>query len=137
LKYSRARRLRTLGTGRFTCIELPNAVTGRGRCDEHRTAPERNRCRSRRDLARERNSFYARKHWAMVRRCKLLANPICELCNERLANEVHHRTPLEQGAAEYDRENLVSTCKPCHSRETRREHSTGVGRVELRSALCR
>ena len=65
--------------------------------------------------------MYARKRWAMLRRHKLSINPICELCDRTLANEVHHKVAMEDGGAKYDLENLVSTCKPCHSRETRRE----------------
>jgi hypothetical protein len=43
--------------------------------------------------------------------------PICELCDRTLANEVHHKVAMEDGGAKYDLDNLVSTCKPCHSRE--------------------
>jgi 5-methylcytosine-specific restriction protein A len=44
----------------------------------------------------------------------------CAECG-RLAAEVHHRVPLEAGGAPYALDNLVSLCKPCHSRETLRE----------------
>ncbi|MGH3340572.1 MAG: HNH endonuclease signature motif containing protein [Propionibacteriaceae bacterium] len=44
-----------------------------------------------------------------------------------MASEVHHRTAMEDGGAAYDFDNLLSTCKPCHSRETRREQTTRVG----------
>ena len=105
------------------CLEArcSNVATARGRCDEHRKAQERNRSRVRREEARERNRMYARKRWAMVRRHKLYLNPIRELCNRTFANEVHHKIAMEDGGAPYDLDNLVSTCKPCHSRETRRE----------------
>jgi 5-methylcytosine-specific restriction endonuclease McrA len=33
---------------------------------------------------------------------------------------------MEDGGAEYALDNLVSTCKPCHSRETRREQTTRI-----------
>jgi 5-methylcytosine-specific restriction endonuclease McrA len=65
--------------------------------------------------------MYARKRWAMPRRHKLSLNPICELCDRTLANEVHHKVAMEEGGAKYDLDNLISACKPCHSRETRRE----------------
>jgi len=35
--------------------------------------------------------------------------------------EVHHRIAMEDGGEEYAIDNLVSACKPCHSRETMRE----------------
>lgn len=69
------------------------------------------------------NSFYARKRWRMTRKQKLFETPLCELQGPTclgLASEVHHRIPLEDGGAEYEEQNLISTCKPCHSRETAR-----------------
>jgi 5-methylcytosine-specific restriction protein A len=68
--------------------------------------------------------MYARKRWAMTRKAKLFANPLCELEHPgclSIATEVHHRTAMEDGGPAYDLANLVSTCKPCHSTETRRE----------------
>jgi len=68
--------------------------------------------------------MYASKRWAMHRRRKLFLNPLCELEHagcQGIANEVHHRIAMEDGGAKYALDNLVSTCKPCHSRETRRE----------------
>jgi 5-methylcytosine-specific restriction protein A len=74
--------------------------------------------------------MYARKRWATTRKAKLFANPLCELEHPGclgIASEVHHRVAMEDGGAEYALENLVSTCKPCHSRETRREVLTRGG----------
>jgi 5-methylcytosine-specific restriction protein A len=108
------------------CLEprCPNPATGRGRCDKHRKAKERERSRVRRAEGVERNRFYARKRWAMVRRNMLYLNPLCELEHPGclgIANEVHHRVAMEDGGAEYAIENLISACKPCHSKETSRE----------------
>jgi len=68
--------------------------------------------------------MYASKRWAMHRRRKLFLNPLCELeypgCLG-IANEVHHRVAMEDGGDPWAMDNSVSTCKPCHSRETRRE----------------
>src|SRR5215207_8798548 len=110
------------------CLEprCPNPATGRGRCDEHRKAQERERSRVRRAEGVERNRFYARKRWAMTRKAKLFRNPLCELEHPGclgIANEVHHRIAMEDGGAEYDMANLVSACKPCHSRATRAEQA--------------
>jgi 5-methylcytosine-specific restriction protein A len=108
------------------CLEprCDNPATSRGRCDEHRRAQERERSRARRQQARERNRFYARKHWAIVRRRKLTRDSLCALGHPGclgIASEVHHKVAMEDGGAAYDMDNLVSVCKPCHSRETRRE----------------
>jgi 5-methylcytosine-specific restriction protein A len=121
------------GVGNMTPTRLcpeprcPNPATARGRCDDHRKEQERHRSRARRADTRERNRMYTRKKWAMTRRAKLFANPLCELEHPGclgIASEVHHRIAMEVGGARYDLSNLVSTCKPCHSRETRREQTT-------------
>jgi 5-methylcytosine-specific restriction enzyme A len=116
------------------CLEprCPNPATARGRCDEHRKEQERNRSRSRRADARERNRMYARKRWAMTRKAKLFANPLCELEHPGcfgIASEVHHRVAMEDGGEKYALENLVSACKPCHSRESMRERHERYGRT--------
>ena len=108
------------------CLEprCPNPATARGRCDEHRKALEAQRSRSRRADVRERNRMYARKRWAVTRKAQLFAHPLCELEHPgclHVATEVHHRVAMEDGGADYALDNLVSTCKPCHSRETRTE----------------
>jgi 5-methylcytosine-specific restriction enzyme A len=108
------------------CLEsrCPNPATTRGRCDQHRKAREAERSRARRAEAKERNRMYARKRWELTRLHKLYLNPLCELEHPGclgIANEVHHKVAMEDGGAKYDLDNLVSTCKPCHSRETRRE----------------
>lgn len=110
------------------CLEpkCPNPATARGRCDFHRKQQERQRSRVRREDARARNRLYASKRWSMVRRHKLRLNPICELCDAALASEVHHRVALEDGGERFAIENLVSCCKPCHSRATRHEQ---IGKV--------
>ena len=51
--------------------------------------------------------------WEHQKACKrkLQRNPICELCNEKLATDVHHldRNPFNRADA-----NLQSLCEPCH-----------------------
>jgi 5-methylcytosine-specific restriction enzyme A len=121
------------------CLEpgCPNYVRdarSKGRCDEHYRALERNRSRSRREDAKQRNRLYARKKWRMTRRRKLYETPLCELEFDGclgIASEVHHRVPLEQGGAPYHPANLVSACKPCHSAETRREQRGRAVRRDL------
>ena len=109
------------------CLEpgCPRYATGRGRCDEHRKAKERDRSRVRRKDAMERNRFYARKHWLIVARRKKFENPICEHCDRELATEVHHEPPLKlllaRGLNPYADEFLVSLCHACHAKQTRLE----------------
>lgn len=114
------------------CLEVgcPRYATGRGRCDEHRRAKERDRSRARREDARERNRFYARKHWLIVARHKKFENPICEHCDRELSTEVHHDPPLKlllaRGLNPYADEFLVSLCHACHAKQTRLEQQ-GAG----------
>jgi hypothetical protein len=89
----------------------PSAVELGAEGDEHRKAQERDRSRVRRQEGVKRNRFYARKRWAMTRKAKLFATPLCELEHPGclgIANEVHHRIAMEDGGAEYTLDNLVS-----------------------------
>jgi 5-methylcytosine-specific restriction enzyme A len=93
------------------------ARVSRGRCARHR------RERDRRYLSRNRQ-LYNSKRWRLTRERKLSISPTCERCGETLAQEVHHRTSLADDDSDRNRwslDGLVSVCKPCHSRETRRE----------------
>ena len=98
-----------------------NPATARGRCDEHRTARERDRSRVRRADAKGRNRMYARKRWAMFRRHKLYLDPLCEPNTTAASGSPTRSTTSPRwrtAAPAYDMDNVVSTCKPCHSRET-------------------
>lgn len=82
---------------------------------------------------REHNAFYNRyvrdpatkgrygTQWTKVRKRKLATNPLCEECmragRTTPANEVHHILPLADGGT-HAMGNLMSLCKPCHSRFT-------------------
>lgn len=45
----------------------------------------------------------------------LRAYPLCQRCS-RLAMQVHHRTPINQGGHPFDFGNLESLCLDCHYR---------------------
>ena len=52
------------------------------------------------------------RRWTGYRRAKLRANPICQVPGCRLlATTVDHITPLAEGGAEYDWNNLQSLCR--------------------------
>ena len=63
-----------------------------------------------------------------------MSPPLCEMCEkeERLTPvaEVHHILPLSHGGT-HDKANLMSLCKPCHSRQTAKDDdrwkNTGSG----------
>lgn len=102
------------------CIEsrCPNEATGRGRCDFHRKALERERSRRRREATK---GTYKKKLWLTRRRQVLSEEPICTLCGERLSEEVDHVVPLSRGGAHYERDNLRGVCRGCHIERHRRD----------------
>lgn len=100
--------------------------TGKGRCQRH--ARQRDK-----QINRAGRSLYSTAKWKNTRKRKLFTQPICELqhpgCTQ-IAEEVHHRMALKDGGEPYSMDNLVSACKACHSKETRREQlgsPSGVG----------
>jgi 5-methylcytosine-specific restriction endonuclease McrA len=53
---------------------------------------------------------------------KLAGNPICEICGQRFATQVHHlENARKSPERRYDMSNLQSVCVWCHARETQRE----------------
>jgi 5-methylcytosine-specific restriction protein A len=101
----------------------PNALTGKGRCDEHRKPIERERSRRRREKT---NGVYKTKMWLRRRLQVLSRDPICadgRVCGgNRLSTEVDHVIPLEQGGAPYAMDNLRGTCSDCHQAKTADEN---------------
>lgn len=93
--------------------QCPSPATYRGRCDKH--SKERNR-----ETHRNRQ-VYNSKRWKILRRAVLFDQPICQHCNNALARDVDHITPIEHGGDPYDRSNLQALCPSCHGRKTRAE----------------
>lgn len=88
------------------------------RCDEH--------AQKRSKRATPNDPFYWSTAWRKLRKRKLQADPLCELClaKDRVtpATEVHHKQARRvRPELELVFDNLQSTCKPCHSAETARE----------------
>lgn len=66
-------------------------------------------------------SVYNSARWQHVRAMKLRKTPLCEYCQpgrQKVATEVDHFKPIENGGAPFDMANLRSTCKSCHSQKT-------------------
>ena len=59
--------------------------------------------------------------WQRIRARQLAEQPLCEACRRKgrltPAREVHHIIPLTAGGT-HEQANLMSLCKPCHSRIT-------------------
>jgi 5-methylcytosine-specific restriction protein A len=65
---------------------------------------------------------YNTQRWQRLRRLKLRQQPTCEYCRPHTttaATEVDHRQAINDGGDPWAMSNLVSSCKPCHSRKTR------------------
>lgn len=71
---------------------------------------------------KERQKIYKSKNWINIRNAKLITTPICEVCNEKLAEDVHHIDSfmnyegIERIEKAFDPDNLMSICKECHGK---------------------
>lgn len=109
-----------------TCANL---LPQYGYCSTHQhlgeKTPEEKKQRDRQYDAQSRDKdaqkFYNSAAWRATRKNKLAQNPICELCDRRIATEVHHDVPIRSNDPEakekrLEYSNLLSTCSPCHKR---------------------
>jgi 5-methylcytosine-specific restriction endonuclease McrA len=66
--------------------------------------------------------FYSSRKWLALRAAKVRSNPICEHCNKKLTQEVHHIKPIkEYPHLKLNRDNVVCLCRSCHFKETTKE----------------
>ena len=76
----------------------------------------------------ESQAFYTSAEWRAVRAQKLREQPLCEECLRhgyvRAAKLVDHVTPIRDGGARLDFNNLQSLCWSCHSRKSILEGSS-------------
>ena len=70
-----------------------------------------------------RQSYYRTTEWKKLRSAKLQEHPLCELCNEALAEDVHHIISFMSVSDEmgkmtlfYDPANLMALCRKCHNK---------------------
>lgn len=113
----------------------PAIATTRGYCAEHARPVNAARHRA---LDERRGSAASRGYdhrWRGVRRWVLARRPRCADCARlgrvTLATEVHH---LDGNPRNNHDDNLLSLCKPCHSRRTAAERGGG-GRKSRKNAL--
>ena len=59
--------------------------------------------------------------WRTLRKRILAEEPLCNRCNRKPPKHIHHRVPVSEGGAAFDRDNLVALCVQCH-REVTKEH---------------
>jgi 5-methylcytosine-specific restriction protein A len=97
------------------CPDL--AVPGRGRCEGHEAQADRARGTSH-------SRGYGARHRRFRRRV-LKRDPVCVLCEQRVATVADHhphslQSLTEQGLDPYDPSRGRGLCAPCHGRETAR-----------------
>lgn len=57
---------------------------------------------------------YHSGNWQRIRETRLIENPICERCDQKVANTVHHIEPVEEGGDFWDYDNIQALCRDCH-----------------------
>ena len=112
------------------CTEY--AVKGTGRCALHGSAAARR-------VQRESDAWYRTKRWQAMRDYQLAKEPLCREClavgKLTPATECDHIIPHKGNELLFfDRKNLQSLCKKCHSRKTAAEDG-GFGHKSFRSDL--
>ncbi len=66
--------------------------------------------------------FYSQSAWRRTRQQVLMDNPWCTVAGcTNPATDVDHKTPRNEGGADYDRKNLQGLCRKHHSEKTARE----------------
>ncbi len=87
-------------------------------CPEHQKIVNKQYNKYQRDPST--NKRYGRS-WKRIRDRYIKTHPLCEQCQKEnriiLAEEVHHILHLSKGGGN-ESSNLMSLCKPCHSRIT-------------------
>ena len=70
------------------------------------------------------HQFYNTSRWRKLREYKLKINPVCERCNNKLGEQVHHIIPIATGMNNIERSNLcfninnlMTLCVECHQKE--------------------
>ena len=94
----------------------PEDATHKGKCGVHSGQNDQ------KFRVHERRAVYDSKAWKEFRLRRLVLNPICEVCEKQLANEVHHIEALADGTLKPEEiftiEGTMCACKSCHSRLT-------------------
>jgi 5-methylcytosine-specific restriction endonuclease McrA len=109
----------------------PNpALPGRGKCDQHNRAYERDRSARRRQRASDKQgrAVYHTAIYLRRREHVLTADPFCQAILHdgtrcpRLAEELDHITPLDRDGDPYAEANMQGLCREHHHAKTAREN---------------
>jgi 5-methylcytosine-specific restriction protein A len=98
-------------------------ATKRGRCDDHLPKAWAGRSSPRERYGMSSGTMRALKRQVMAR-----DNGCCYLCGGEGAEELEHKTPISQGGASRDLDNLGVVHSECHSAKSKREAVEGARR---------
>jgi 5-methylcytosine-specific restriction endonuclease McrA len=66
-------------------------------------------------------AFYMSPRWKALRKLFIDRNPLCEVCERAIANQVHHKKPRKDyPELSYEWSNLQALCRPCHLKQEER-----------------
>jgi 5-methylcytosine-specific restriction endonuclease McrA len=71
----------------------------------------------------QQQAIYGTRRWRRLRIETLMQHPICQICNKKLAEEVHHIIPFMQYEGQqritvaYNSKNLLAVCTECHTKK--------------------
>jgi len=97
------------------------ALTHERYCEAHQKVVDKQYNQFQRDKGSQ--AFYESAAWRRLRRIKLQANPLCEVCLKEKATTADHIIPMKQGGAALDIANLQGLCAACHGRKSIQEGS--------------
>lgn len=107
------------------CFEM---ATTRGRCDEHQPEPWQGR-----PSPQERYGMSSGTMRSLKRKVSVRDNGCCYVCGGEDADELEHITPVSQGGAKRDLDNLgLIHSEPCHRDKTAREALEGSRRARAK-----
>lgn len=76
--------------------------------------------KSKRKRTYKKGNLYNSSRWKRFSRWYRKDNPFCVVC-DRLADDVDHITPIEEGGSLYGEDNLQSLCKSCHAKKSAKD----------------
>jgi 5-methylcytosine-specific restriction protein A len=107
--------------GRVGCS---NMATKRGRCDDCQPQPWHGRPSPQQRYGMSSGTMRALKRQVMAR-----DNGCCYICGREGAEELEHKTPISQGGAPRDLNNLGVVHADCHRIKSRQEAIEGARRL--------
>lgn len=92
-------------------------------------SPKSMKTKPQKDKSKFIKHIYNTKKWKDLRNSYIEAHPICEICGENEATQVHHIVKFSSGKSNkeieklaYDYDNLMALCKNCHLSKHKKDY---------------